>query len=137
MGAHHHERQLSFGRISTRGDAPSKLFSDDVKSGPRPGHGDTVGDTNDNVSGSIDGTHFTLVFDQGLGQHLNRTGTIDAGVLTLSWMDNGQLQNEKFALKSDAEYGQTLDKFKNGSMQLQKADEERIALGKRAMRPLR
>lgn len=83
-----------------------------------------------NVSGTLDGTHFTLVFDQGFGQHLNRTGTIDAQGLTLTWMDNGQLSNEKFALKTDAEYGQVLAQFKNGSAQLQRADEERIALGK-------
>ncbi len=83
-----------------------------------------------NVSGTLDGAHFTLVFDQGFGQHLNRTGTIDAHGLTLTWMDNGQLSTEKFALKTDAEYGQVLAQFKNGSAQLQKADEERIALAK-------
>jgi len=83
-----------------------------------------------NVSGTLDGAHFTLVFDQGFGQHLNRTGTIDAQGLTLTWMDNGQLSNEKFALKTDAEYGQVLAQFKNGSLQLQKADEERITLAK-------
>jgi len=73
-----------------------------------------VTSTTQNVTGTTDGTQVTITFDQGFG-HMNRTGTVDAGGLTLSWLDNGQLNHEPYLKRSDAEYGKMLDAVKQGS----------------------
>jgi hypothetical protein len=64
--------------------------------------------TTQNVTGSYDGEHVTLSFDQGIG-HVNRTATWAPGSITMSWMqDNGQLGTERFTAKTDAEYASML-----------------------------
>lgn len=96
-----------------------------------------------NVTGSIDGSHATVALDQGLG-HTNRNATIEAGAITLSWMQDGQLATERFVTKTDAEYGAMLDKLKGAANQLnaevvsqvnaKKADEQASELTQRIQR---
>ena len=96
-----------------------------------------------NVRGTIDGGHATVTFDQGLG-HTNRNATFEPGAITLSWMHDGQLANERFLSKTDAEYGAMLEKLKDAAAGLaaeanavanaKKADEQAIDLTQRTQR---
>ena len=60
--------------------------------------------TTQNVSGSYDGSHVTLVLDD-----MNRNATWTTGTITLTWLgDNGQPNTEKFLSKTDEEYATIL-----------------------------
>lgn len=61
-----------------------------------------------NVSGSHDGSHVTLVLDDGLG-HTNRSATWTAGTITLIWLgDNGQPNPERFQSETEEQYATVL-----------------------------
>jgi len=88
-----------------------------------------------NVTGSTDGHQVTVTIDQFMG-HTNRTGSITADGITLSWLDKGQLDHEAFNRKTDAEYGQMLDAMKQGSTSLTAQEQQRQAqaeAGKQAL----
>lgn len=71
-----------------------------------------------NVSGSYDGSHVTIVLDSGLG-HTNRNATWTAGTITMTWMgDNGQLDTERFESKTDAQYAAILQAMGTARQQL-------------------
>ena len=74
--------------------------------------------TTQNVSGSYDGSHVTLVLDDGLG-HTNRNATWTAGTITLTWLgDNGQPNTEKFLSKTDEEYATILQQVSTARQKL-------------------
>lgn len=71
-----------------------------------------------NVTGAFDTTgHVTISMDELIG-HTNRTGSLQPGSITLSWMQEGRLMTETFLLKSDQQYGQMLNALQQASMQL-------------------
>lgn len=63
--------------------------------------------TTQNVTGSFDGAHATLAFDELLG-HTNRSATLAPGLITLSWVKDGQLVSEQFRAQSEDNYAATL-----------------------------
>lgn len=75
-----------------------------------------------NVTGSYDGSHVTIALDDGLG-HTNREATWTPGVITMSWMQsNGQLGQEQFTAKTDADYAAILQKLSTARQELVATD---------------
>lgn len=64
-----------------------------------------------NVTGSYDGTHVSISLDEGIG-HTNRSATWTPGAIAMTWMQkNGQLAQENFMSKTDAEYAELLQRM--------------------------
>lgn len=74
-----------------------------------------------NVTGTFDGHHATVALDVGIG-HVNREATLAPNLITLSWMQNGQLATEAFARKSDAQYADMLQRLGHTATDLAATD---------------
>jgi hypothetical protein len=91
-----------------------------------------------NVTGSYDGVHVSISLDQGIG-HTNRNATWTPGAITMTWMQkDGQLGQETFVSKTDAEYAELLQRMgtaretlvenAEGAKRAQEADKEAAQL---------
>lgn len=70
-----------------------------------------------NVTGTFDGSHATIALDQVIG-HVSREATIAPDVITMTWMQNGQLATEQFARKADDQYASMLQALEHAAQNL-------------------
>lgn len=74
-----------------------------------------------NVTGNFDGAHATIALDQVIG-HVNREATIAPDLITMTWMQSGQLATEQFARKTDEQYASMLQTLGHAAQNLVATD---------------